>query len=173
MEIARKLKLPARLRDIIEQHHGNSLVRYFYQKAMEKYDRVQKIGEEDYRYPGPRPKSKEAGLVLLADSAEAASRSLRTPTKDSLRRLITEIFNSYLQDGQLDDCDFSLRDLRAAASSFFSILYAVYHPRVEYPGFAFDGKREKRASAPRKDNGRDHQQTAQAPAQQEKDRKPD
>jgi membrane-associated HD superfamily phosphohydrolase len=110
---------------------------------------------------------------MLADSAEAASRSLRAPTKDSLRRLITEIFNSYLQDGQLDDCDFSLRDLRAAAASFFSILYAVYHPRVEYPGFEFEAKKGKRAPAPRKDNGRDHQQTAQAPAQQEKDPKPD
>ncbi len=175
MEIARKLKLPARLRDIIEQHHGSSIVRYFYQKAKEKYDpELQKIGEEDYRYPGPRPKSKEAGLVMLADSAEAASRSLRTPTKDSLRRLITEIFNSYLQDGQLDDCDFSLRDLRTAAASFFSILYAVYHPRVEYPGFEFEGKKAKRAQAPRNHtNGRDHQQTAPAPAQQEKDRKPD
>jgi cyclic-di-AMP phosphodiesterase PgpH len=175
MEIARKLKLPARLRDIIEQHHGSSIVRYFYQKAKEKYDpELQKIGEEDYRYPGPRPKSKEAGLVMLADSAEAASRSLRTPTKDSLRRLITEIFNSYLQDGQLDDCDFSLRDLRTAAASFFSILYAVYHPRVEYPGFEFEGKKAKRAQAPRNhNNGRDHQQTAPAPAQQEKDRKPD
>ena len=174
LEIARKLKLPARLRDIIEQHHGSSLVRYFYQKAKEKYDPdLQKIGEEDYRYPGPRPRSKEAGLVLLADSAEAASRSLRAPTKDSLRRLITEIFNSYLQDGQLDDCDFSLRDLRTAAASFFSILYAVYHPRVEYPGFEFEEKKEKRAQAPRKDNGRDHQQTAPAPAQSEKDQEPD
>ena len=174
MEIARKLKLPARLSDIIEQHHGSSLVRYFYQKAKEKYDPdLQKIGEEDYRYPGPRPRSKEAGLVMLADSAEAASRSLRAPTKDSLRRLITEIFNSYLQDGQLDDCDFSLRDLRTAAASFFSILYAVYHPRVEYPGFEFEAKKEKRAPAPRKNNGRDHQQTAQAPDQQEKDPKPD
>ncbi len=174
MEIARKLKLPARLSDIIEQHHGSSLVRYFYQKAKEKYDpELQKVGEENYRYPGPRPRSKEAGLVMLADSAEAASRSLRAPTKDSLRRLITEIFNSYLQDGQLDDCDFSLRDLRAAAASFFSILYAVYHPRVEYPGFEFEPKKEKRAPAPRKDNGRDHQQAAQAPAQQEKGPKPD
>ena len=175
MEIARKLKLPARLRDIIEQHHGSSLVRYFYQKAKEKYDpELQKIGEEDYRYPGPRPKSKEAGLVMLADSVEAASRSLRTPTKDSLRRLITEIFNSYLQDGQLDDCDFSLRDLRTAAASFFSILYAVYHPRVEYPGFEFEGKKDETGPGPEEDdNGRDHQQTAPAPAQQEKDRKPD
>jgi cyclic-di-AMP phosphodiesterase PgpH len=174
LEIARKLKLPARLVDIVEQHHGSSVVRYFYQKAKEKYDpELQKIGEEDYRYPGPRPQSKEAGLVLLADSAEAASRSLRSPTKDSLRRLITEIFNSYLQDGQLDDCDFTLRDLRTAAASFFSILYAVYHPRVEYPGFAFEPRKDKKAPGLKNGNGRNHQQTAPAPPQQEKDRKPD
>ena len=174
LEIARKLKLPAQLRDIIEQHHGNSLVRYFYQKAKEKYDpEMNKIGEETYRYPGPRPRSREAGLVMLADSVEAASRSLKSPAKDSLKRLITEIFNSYLQDGQLDDCDFSLRDLRSAAASFFSILYAVYHPRVEYPGFDFDMKREKKAANARKNNDRDHQQAAHPPAQPEKDPKPD
>ncbi len=174
LETARKLKLPAPLRDIIEQHHGNSLVRYFYQKAKEKCDpEMTKIGEEEYRYPHPRPRSREAGLVMLADSVEAASRSLKSPAKDSLKRLITEIFNSYLQDGQLDDCDFSLRDLRSAASSFFSILYAIYHPRVEYPGFDFDMKREKKAANARKNDDRNHQQAAQAPAQPEKDQKAD
>lgn len=174
IETARKLKLPPRLVEIIEQHHGSSIVRYFYQKAKERYDpELQKIGEEDYRYPGPRPRSKEAGLVMLADSAEAASRSLRSPTKDSLRRLITEIFNAYLQDGQLDDCDFTLRDLRTTAASFFSILYAVYHPRVEYPGFAFEPRKDRKPAGPKKDNGRDHQQAAPPPPQQDKDRKPD
>lgn len=161
VELARKLKLPRKLRDIIEQHHGNSLVRYFYQKAIEKYDpELQKIGEEDYRYPGPRPKTKEAALVLLADSVEAASRSLMSPSRDSLRRLITDIFNSYLQDGQLDDCDFSLRELRTVASSFFTILYAVYHPRVEYPGFEFEIKKDKKPNGAKKTNGRNHQQAA-------------
>ena len=170
LEIAKKLKLPARLRDIVEQHHGSSIVRFFYQKAKEKYDpEIHKVGEEDFRYPGPRPSSREAGLVLLADSAEAASRSLKSPTKDSLKRLITEIFNNYLQDGQLDDCDFSLRDLRAAAASFFSILYAVYHPRVEYPGFDFGTKKERKAPGAKKDNGRNHQQPAPALAPPEKD----
>jgi hypothetical protein len=144
VEIAKKLKVPKKIRDIIEQHHGNSLVRYFFQKAKEKYDPdLHKIGEEDYRYPGPQPKSKEAALVLLADSVEAASRSLRIPTRDSLKRMITDIFNSYLQDGQLDDSDLSLKDLRTAAASYLSILYAIYHPRVEYPGFEFEAKKEK------------------------------
>jgi putative nucleotidyltransferase with HDIG domain len=119
VELARKLKLPRVLRDIVEQHHGTSLVRFFYNKAKQIYDpEEQTVGEESFRYAGPVPQTKEAGLVMLADSVEAASRSLKSPAKDSLKRLITEIFNSYLQDGQLDDCDFSLRDLRSAAASF-------------------------------------------------------
>ncbi len=144
-EIARKMKLPRPLREIIEQHHGNSLVRYFYQKAKQVYNpEEQKVGEEDYRYPGPQPQTKEAALVMLADSVEAASRSLRHPTKDSLKRVITDIFNAYLQDGQLDACDFSLRQLRDVASAFMTILYAIYHPRVEYPGFEFEAKKGRR-----------------------------
>jgi len=170
VEMARKLKLPPQIRDIVEQHHGNSLVRYFYQKAKEKYDpELYKIGEEEYRYPGPRPKTKEAGLVMLADSVEAASRSLKVASKDSLKRLIMDIFNNYLQDGQLDDCDFSIRELRSAAASFFSILYAVYHPRVEYPGFDFEMKKDKKAPPARKDNDRNHQQTTQTPPPPDKD----
>jgi putative nucleotidyltransferase with HDIG domain len=145
VDLARKLRLPAALREIIEQHHGTSLVRYFYQKAIETYDpEMQKVGEEDYRYPGPKPRSKEAGLVLLADSVEAASRSLKSPSRDSLTKVITEIFSSYLEDGQLDECDFSIRELRAVASSFLSILYAIYHPRVHYPGFEFEPKKDKK-----------------------------
>ncbi len=145
VEMARQLKLPRVLREVIEQHHGNSLVRYFFQKAKEKYDpEHETIGEESYRYPGPVPQSREAALVMLADSVEAASRSLRNPSLDSLKRVITDIVNGYLQDGQLDDCDFSLRELRAVASAFLSILYAAYHPRVEYPGFDFEMKNRKK-----------------------------
>jgi putative nucleotidyltransferase with HDIG domain len=141
-EIARKLRLPKPLREIIEQHHGNTLVRYFYNKAKQIYDPgQQKVGEESYRYPGPAPQTKEAGLVMLADSVEAASRSLKAPTKDNLRRVITDIINAYLQDGQLDDCDFSLRELRSVAASFLTILFAIYHPRIQYPGFAFEVKK--------------------------------
>lgn len=140
-ELARKLKLPRPLREIIEQHHGNSLVRYFYAKAKQTYDpEEQTVGEESYRYPGPAPQSKEAGLVMLADAVEAASRSLKSPTKDNLKRVITDIINGTLQDGQLDACDFSLRELRTVAAAFLTVLYAIYHPRVEYPGFSFEGR---------------------------------
>jgi putative nucleotidyltransferase with HDIG domain len=148
VELARKLKLPRPLREIIEQHHGNSLVRYFYAKAKQTYDPEQQtIGEESFRYPGPAPQSKEAGLVMLADAIEAASRSLKAPTKDNLKRVITDIINGTLQDGQLDACDFSLRELRSVAAAFLTILYAIYHPRVEYPGFSFEGKPTPRKRA--------------------------
>lgn len=151
IDLARKLKLPGALRDIVEQHHGTSLVRYFYQKARETYDpELQKVGEEDYRYPGPRPRTKEAGLIMLADSVEAASRSLKAPSKDSLKKVITEIVSSYIEDGQLDECDFSIRELRAAAAAFLTILYAIYHPRVHYPGFEFElpkGKKPVKSAA--------------------------
>ncbi len=164
-EIARKMKLPRPLREMIEQHHGNSLVRYFYIKAKQVYDPdQQKIGEEDYRYPGPPPQTKEAALVMLADSVEAASRSLKASTKDNLKRVITDIFNAYLQDGQLDACDFSLRELREVASSFLSILFAIYHPRVEYPGFAFETRRTRKpAPAKQNNNDRNHRPPEKTP----------
>ena len=175
-ELARKLKLPRALREIIEQHHGNSLVRFFYAKAKQTYDpEEQTVGEESFRYPGPPPQTKEAGLVMLADAIEAASRSLKAPTKDNLKRVITDIINGTLQDGQLDACDFSLRELRTVAAAFLTVLYAIYHPRVEYPGFSFEGRpngkkkgpgkngNKKNAANGKKDNGHDPQPPEKTP----------
>ncbi len=161
VERAKKLKLPKVIRDIIEQHHGNSLVRYFFEKAKTEYDpEMQKIGEESYRYAGPKPKTKEAALIMLADSVEAASRSLKSPTKTNLKRVITEIINNYIQDGQLDDCDFSLKELRAIASSFLDSMYTIYHHRVEYPGFDFEMKKKKSPKKPNAANARNSKQPA-------------
>jgi cyclic-di-AMP phosphodiesterase PgpH len=155
-ELARKLKLPRALREIIEQHHGSSLVRFFYAKAKQTYNpEEQTVGEESFRYPGPAPQTKEAGLVMLADAIEAASRSLKAPTKDNLKRVITDIINTTLQDGQLDAADFSLRELRTVAAAFLTVLYAIYHPRVEYPGFSFEGKPKGKTQTPKK-NGNGH-----------------
>ncbi len=160
VEMAKKLKLPKIIRDMIEQHHGNSLVRYFYQKAKEKYDpEMQTIGEESYRYSGPPPKTKEAALIMLADSVEAASRSLKSHTKANLKKVINEIFNYYMQDGQLDDCDFSLKELKEIGSSFVATIYPIYHPRVEYPGFEFE-KKKKKAAKTEKLNDRNSKSTA-------------
>jgi putative nucleotidyltransferase with HDIG domain len=156
---AKKLKLPKEIRDIIEQHHGNSLVRYFFEKAKTEYDpEMQKIGEESYRYAGPKPKTKEAALIMLADSVEAASRSLKSPTKTNLKRVITEIINNYIQDGQLDDCDFSLKELRTIAASFLDTMYTIYHHRVEYPGFDFEMKKKKTLKKPNAANDRNSKQ---------------
>jgi putative nucleotidyltransferase with HDIG domain len=139
VELAKKLKLPEKIREIIAQHHGRSLMRFFFQKAKEKYDpKMHKIGEESYRYEGPIPESKEAALIMLSDSVEAAARSLKVPSLPSLRKVITEIFNNYIQDGQLDDCYFSFKELQTVASSFLHTLYSIYHPRIEYPGFDFE-----------------------------------
>ncbi|MGB7296830.1 MAG: HDIG domain-containing metalloprotein [Candidatus Aminicenantales bacterium] len=158
VELARKLKLPKKIREIIEQHHGSTLVRYFFYKAKEVYNPdMQKIEEENYRYPGPPPQSKEAALIMLADSIEAASRSVKNPSRESLKRLIVEIFENYLQDGQLDDCDFSLRELRAIAASFHATLYTIYHPRLEYPGFAFEITKKKKPANGKKGNDRGSQ----------------
>jgi putative nucleotidyltransferase with HDIG domain len=146
VEMARKLKLPRRVRDIVEQHHGTNVVKYFYQKAKEKYDpEMQTVGEEQFRYPGPPPQSKEAALVMLADSTEAACRSLRNPTEANLKRVIQELFDGFIQDGELDASGLSLAELRSVGNSFLSTLESMYHPRVVYPGQDFEAKPEAKA----------------------------
>jgi putative nucleotidyltransferase with HDIG domain len=162
VELAKKLRVPRKIREIIAQHHGNSLIQYFFQKAKEKYDpEMQKIGEETYRYPGPPPESKEAALILLADSVEAASRSLKSASRENLKRVIKDVIENYLLDGQLDDCDFSLKELRTIATSFLSTLITVYSQRVEYPGFDFELKKLKKAGKKQKANDRNHKSPAQ------------
>ncbi|NOR15673.1 MAG: HDIG domain-containing protein, partial [Candidatus Aminicenantes bacterium] len=159
VEQAKKLHLPKKIKDIIGQHHGTSLVRYFFEKAKVEYDpEMQNIGEESYRYAGPKPASKEAAVVMLADSVEAASRSLNKPTKSNLKRLITEIIDANIQDGQLDDSNLSIKELKLVANSFLSTLYPIYHPRVEYPGFDFEGQKA-RTNSNHKSNGRNSKPT--------------
>jgi hypothetical protein len=143
VEMAKKLHLPKAIQEIIEQHHGTSLVRFFYQKAKEKYDpEMHDIEEEQYRYPGPKPRSQEAALIMLADSIEAASKSLRSPTETHFKRVIAALFDGHIQDGQLDDCHFSLKELKTIAASFLETLDSVFHPRVEYPGYNFEDKQK-------------------------------
>ena len=169
VEIARKERLPEKVKDIIEQHHGNSVVRYFYQKAKERYDpEIHTVGEDSYRYPGPPPQTKEAALVMLADSVEAASRSLRVHKEENLTRVIRDIFDNYLQDGQLDDCAFSIKEIRIVALSFLSTLKTIFKPRVGYPGFNFESrtnglKNGDKAAAARNKNDRNHQPPDEEP----------
>lgn len=133
VDLARKHKLPASLINFIEQHHGTSLIYYFYQRALENTEDEAQLKEEDFRYPGPKPQTKEAAVVLLADAVEASSRTLSDPTPSKIKVLTQKIINNKFIDGQLDECDLSLSDLNKISDCFTKILTGIFHSRVEYP----------------------------------------
>ncbi|WP_026893676.1 HD family phosphohydrolase [Clostridiisalibacter paucivorans] len=132
IELAQKYKIPNVIKDIIQEHHGDTLVAFFYHKAMngENPDLVQ---EDSFRYSGPKPQSKEAALIMIADSVEAAVRSIQQPTKGKIEALVRQIIKSKLDDGQLDECDLTLKDLNIIANSFLNVLFGIFHERIEYP----------------------------------------
>ncbi len=132
LELAREHKLPAGVQAIIEQHHGTSLVAYFYQRALES-DRPELVTEADFRYDCSKPRTKEAALVMLADSVEAAIRSLQKPTPGRLDGLTRKIIKERLHDGQLDECDLTFKDLDTIATTFVQVLGGIFHSRIEYP----------------------------------------
>lgn len=133
VEIANKYKLNSSIIDLIMQHHGNGMISYFYQKAIEKSEDGNVLNEEDFRYPGPKPQTKESAIILLADSVEASSRALEDPTPSSIRNLVKKIINNKFIDGQLDECDLTLLDMHNIADSFVRVLMAVFHTRLSYP----------------------------------------
>jgi hypothetical protein len=134
LELAREYGLGRKISNIIQQHHGTGLISFFYQKAKDREDpEMEQVEEDAYRYPGPKPQTKEAGLVLLADAVEAASRTLFQPTPSRLQGLVQRIINGVFTDGQLDECELTLKDLHEIAKSFNAILAAIHHQRVEYP----------------------------------------
>jgi hypothetical protein len=131
VEIAREHKLGQVITDTIRQHHGTSLIRYFFEKAKQLKGEGA-VKEEEFRYPGPTPQSREAALVMLADVVEAASRTLENPTPARIKGLVQSLFNRILADGQLDRCDLTLKDLNQIAASFNTILNGIHHHRIEY-----------------------------------------
>ncbi len=133
MEKAKKARLNKALMDFIEQHHGTGLIYYFYQRALESVEDLAKLEEEGFRYPGPKPQTKETAIVHLADSVEAASRTLKNPTPTNLEELVRRIINNKFIDGQLDECELTLKDLNMIAAVFTKVLTGVYHTRVQYP----------------------------------------
>ena len=130
LELAREHKLPESIQDIIAQHHGNSLVTYFYHKAKEENP---DIPEEAFHYDGLRPQSKEAALVLLADNVEAAVRSQKENTPGKIEGLVRKIIKEKLDEGLLDQCDLTFRDLDKISTAFVKVLSGIFHTRVEYP----------------------------------------
>ncbi len=137
IELAQSYKLPPAIIDFIEQHHGASLVYYFYHKALENKT-LQEIKEEQFRYPGPKPQTKEVAIVSLADAVEAATRSLQDPTSARIKGLVKEIINNKFIDGELDECELSFKDLHKIENVFTRLSVSIHHGRVEYP----NGKKE-------------------------------
>jgi putative nucleotidyltransferase with HDIG domain len=132
IELAKRHKLGPVITDTIQQHHGTSLIRYFYEKAKQmKGESAVNMG--DYRYLGPKPQTREAGLVMLADAVEAASRTLDNPTPSRIQGLVQRLISGIFSDGQLDNCELTLRDLHSIAKSFNTLLNGIHHHRIEYP----------------------------------------
>ncbi|MCK4450073.1 MAG: HDIG domain-containing protein, partial [Anaerolineae bacterium] len=131
LDLAKKHRLPSKVRDFIAQHHGTSLATYFYRQALESDG--DKVNEEDFRYPGPKPQTKETAIVMLADNCEAAVRGERPESLEGIEELIRKIIDGKMLDGQLDECDLTLRDLDKIRGAFVKILQGVFHPRVKYP----------------------------------------
>ncbi len=129
-ELVARYRLPARVRAFIPEHHGTRLVTYFFRKASAEDPSVD---AEKFRYPGPRPQSKETAIVMLADSVEAVVRSSRDRSPEKIDSLVDGVIAERVAEGQLEECDLTLRDLKVIAESFKATLRGVYHPRIEYP----------------------------------------
>lgn len=133
LELARESRLPKVIQDVIEQHHGNSLVKYFYITAKNSSDAPDEIEQEDFMYPGPIPSTKEAAIIMLADSIEASVRSISDHTQSKIEEMVNNIIKDRLNSGQLDDCDLTLKDLSTIKQAFIKSLNGIYHQRIEYP----------------------------------------
>ncbi len=133
LELAKEYKIPKVIQDIIQQHHGTSLVKYFYITMKNNSERPEDINEEDFRYPGPIPKSKEAAIIMLADGVEAAVRSINEPTKGRIEEMVNKIIKARLDEGQLDECDLTLKEIGLIREAFLKVLVSIYHQRIEYP----------------------------------------
>jgi len=133
LDLARKHRLPKPIQDMIPQHHGTKLTGYFYAQAQA---RGLPISEADFRYPGPKPQTKEAGILLLADGVEAAVRASHDHSPEAIERIVREMVAAQVADGQLDECDLTLKDLEKIRQAFATVLLGVYHPRIEYPALS-------------------------------------
>ena len=139
-------RLPPAIVDLIPQHHGTRLVKYFFEKAKEAHDPdMGEVDEGDYRYPGPKPQTREAAILMLADAVEAAARTLNDPTPARIQGVVQRIINTIFIEGQLDECDLTLKDLHLIAKAFIRILTGMYHHRVDYPGVQLQDFAKRRA----------------------------
>jgi hypothetical protein len=156
VDLAVKNKLNPRIIDVIQEHHADSLVYFFYRRAqdqkkleLEKVDRrlenpedLPMIDEKNFRYPGPRPRTRESGIIALADSVESASRTLKKPTPARIRAMVEDLVRARIHDGQLDECPLTLQELAIVKESFAATLRSMLHSRIDY-------RRKRNAHPPR------------------------
>ncbi|MEK6280957.1 MAG: HDIG domain-containing metalloprotein [Acidobacteriota bacterium] len=135
MKLAKEISLPQKIADFIPQHHGTRTLHFFLRKAQNEAKPGEIIDEKDFRYPGPKPQFKEAAIMMVADSCEAAARSLARPDPENIRSIVVKIVDAIVSDGQLDDCDLTLQELTTIREAVISALTAIYHARIDYPGF--------------------------------------
>jgi putative nucleotidyltransferase with HDIG domain len=148
VELGLEHKLGKPIIDGIVQHHGTTLIQFFYNRAVENQDEeIDEVQEADYRYPGPRPQFREAALIMLADSIEAASRSLDEPTPMRLQNIVKNIIQRKFMDGQLEECNLTLKDLSIIEDAFIRVLLGIYHQRIDYPKRAGGGASEAPTAA--------------------------
>lgn len=140
VELARDHRLPQPIIDAIEQHHGTRKLSFFLSRAREQAGDTE-VKEHEYRYPGPKPQSKVMGILMFADAVEAASRTLRDPSRVAIRALVDRLLDDCLKDGQLDETDLTLSDLRQVSESFCRVLETIHHKRVDYPGYDFNQRK--------------------------------
>ncbi len=151
VELARKHRLPRRLQDFMLEHHGTMLTRYQYNQALQKADGdASKIDIEKFRYPGPRPRSRETAILMLADGSEARARAESPQTDDEMRSLVRSVIEHVQKEGQLDHTTLTLRDLNTIVESFVTTLRGTYHPRIQYPAAELPLASEPIATIPRK-----------------------
>jgi putative nucleotidyltransferase with HDIG domain len=134
-KLAKEIALPKKIADFIPQHHGTRTLHYFLRKAQAHAKPGEVINEADFRYPGPKPQFKEAAIMMLADSCEAAARSLARPDPENIRAIVIKIIDAIVTDNQLDQCDITLQELTTIREAMISALTAIYHARIDYPGF--------------------------------------
>jgi putative nucleotidyltransferase with HDIG domain len=142
VDLADQHKLPEEVKDFIQQHHGTALIKYFYEKAKGQENGTETPAQE-YKYPGPRPQSRIAALIMMADAVEAASRVLHDPTPARIAALVDKIINHIFLTGQLDECELTLKDITVIKNKFTRILTGILHKRIDYPGFDFSAKKEE------------------------------
>ncbi|MBW7883145.1 MAG: HDIG domain-containing protein [Caldilineaceae bacterium] len=133
VDLAQKYKLPERIQDFIREHHGRSLVKYFYLQALQQAEPGEMIGEEDFRYPGPNPRTRETAILMLADTCEAAVRAVRPGSREELEALVNRLIDERVANNELNDSDLTFHELQTIKEVFLQVLQGVHHPRIKYP----------------------------------------